>query len=309
MLAGGLPPAGSRRRLPCSAWCRPGEPDRRLLEPVGRHGFNSLKAAALNSGRIGSLQPRAFYHPAENLAFTFDRRSGDGAVEGAFVWRRAQDGTELALTGAEAGIGVADGRRLAIRLRDGRYAAERPGTGPVTLAFDRLDLGDSLLLEEAGWARGWSQKELTLSELAAGLGRPHPRISQAEYRTEIYRRVRAAEHTLIPSWCCRSPSPPRRAERGGILLGGRFIRLPHASFRGQPGLAGSVSTEPQLGACPWRVALVLTSSVRPALPSRSDSRHCSSGRRRAGPAEPRGGRLRGLGGRTLPHTPGVGKWG
>ena len=49
------------------------------LEPLGRYGFNrAMRVEAVNAGRIGRLQPRAFYHPAESLALTFDRRGGDG---------------------------------------------------------------------------------------------------------------------------------------------------------------------------------------------------------------------------------------
>jgi lipopolysaccharide export system permease protein len=277
------------------------------LEPVGRHGFNSLKAAAVNSGRIGGLQPRALYHPAEGLAFTFDRRAGDGSVRGAFVWQRTQDGTELALTGTEARIGVAPGeRRFAIRLAGGRYAAERPGAAPVTLVFDRLEIGDSLLLEEAVWARGWSQKELTLGELIAGLGHPHPRISEAEYRTEIYSRVvRAASIPLIPFLVLPLAFATKNGRRAlGILLGGVFLAgFHHAiNFARQPALAGTVSPEAAIGGVAGvgtlLVLLIFWSGRH--LPSRSP---IASALKPLGDAlarlKPREGHRRRPGGRTL----------
>lgn len=246
------------------------------LEPVGRHGFNSLKAAAINSGRIGGLQPRAIYHPAEDLAFTFDRRSSGGAVRGAFVWQRLRDGTELILTGAEARIGVAaDAARFAIRLGSGRYAAERPGHAPVTLAFDALDIGESLLREETGWARGRNQKELTLSELVAGLGRPNPRIGEAHYRTEIYSRLaRAASIPLIPFLVLPLAFATKNGRRSlGILLGGVFLAgFHHAiNFAREPAFAGTVSPEAAIGGVTAVAIAIVVTVFRSGrhLPSRS----------------------------------------
>lgn len=277
------------------------------LEPIGRHGFNSLKAEAINAGRIGALPPRAFHQPADGLAITFDRRDADGRIGGAFVWQRTRDGTALTLTGAEAGIGFdPEGRRLAVQLRHGRYLATRPGEAPVTLVFDRLDLGDSLRLEEAEWTRGWSQKELTLSELVAGMGRPHPRISEAEYRTELYSRLaRTLSIPLIPLLVLPLAFATKNGRRGlGLLLGGVILAgFHHAiNFARQPALAGEVAPEAAIGgvaaACAALVLLIFWSGRH--LPSRSP---IADALKPAGDAlarlKPREGRLRSPGGRTL----------
>lgn len=277
------------------------------LEPLGRHGFNSMKAAAVNSGRIGRLQPRAFYHPAENFALTFDRRGGDGRVGGVFVWQRIDDGSVLVLTGAEARIGFAPaGRRFAVRLSGGRYVAERPGAAPMTFAFRTLNLRESLLLEESGWERGWSQKELTLSELAAGIGHPHPRISEAAFRTEIYSRLaKAASIPLIPLLVLPLAFATKNGRRGlGILLGGIFLAgFHHAiNFARQPALAGTAAPEAAIwGTTAAGAALVLLIfwSGR-HLPSRSP---IASALAPLGDAlarlRPRAARLRSIRGRTL----------
>jgi LPS export ABC transporter permease LptG len=219
------------------------------LEPVGRYNFRSLQIEALNAGRIGRLQPRALYHPADTLAVTFDRRSADGGVEGIFVWQRLADGRELVLTGGSGRIGFSPrGRLFGIDLDSGRHVVERPGAAAHLVEFDNLAFRESLRLEDSRWARGWDQKELTLAELIAearSSTRAIPRHAvEAEY---LNRLARAATIPLIPLIVLPLAVATKRGRRGlGILLCGAFLAVAHHAMNMVKGLALSGAADPAL---------------------------------------------------------------
>ncbi|MGQ0560209.1 MAG: LptF/LptG family permease [Sphingosinicella sp.] len=197
------------------------------LEPLGRHGFRSLRIEAVNAGRIGRLAPRAFYHPADSLAVTFDGREEDGRVRGIFVWQRLADGRELVLTGQAGRIGFAPrGSLFGIDLEAGRHVIGDRGSPaiPSQVGFDQLQFRESLRLEESDWPRGWDQKELTLPELAAAM-REGSHIPRHRLAAEYYSRLAlAAIMPLLPLLVLPLAFATKKGRRAlGLVLCGIFL--------------------------------------------------------------------------------------
>lgn len=218
------------------------------LEPLGRYNYRALRIEAVNAGRIGRLQPRALYQPADRLAVTFDRRRPDGSVGGIFVWQRLADGRELVLTGRSGRIGfVPQGRLMGIDLADGRYVAARPSAAdrlPYQVEFDSLAFREALRIDDSSWARGWDQKELTLPELFDAAWRGHGDIPTRAIQAESFSRMaRAATIPLLPLLVLPLAFATKKGRRGlGILLAGTILLAMHHSlnFAKKLGLSGSV---------------------------------------------------------------------
>ncbi len=221
------------------------------LEPIGRYEYRAMRVEALNAGRIGRLHPRAFYHPAENLALTFDRRGPGGRVGGIFVWQRLPDGRELALTGGSGRIGFEpEGRRFGIDLAGGRYLAQRPNArdgAPDLVAFRSMAFRESLRLRDSSWRRGWDQNELTLTELAEA-ARDGGEIPRRALDAEFYSRIaRAASIPLIPFLVLPLAFATKKGRRGlGILVGGAALAAFHHGMNFARQLALSGAAEPRL---------------------------------------------------------------
>ena len=217
------------------------------LEPQGRYGFRTLKAEAVNAGRIGRLQPRALYHPADSLAVTFDRREPDGTVAGIFVWQRLADGRELVLTGAAGRIGFApEGRLFGIDLARGRYVASRPGEPGDLIGFDRLAFRESLLLEESRRQRGSDQKEMTLPELSRAMRSGRPDIARHALEAEYYSSIaRAAIVPLLPLLVLPLAFATKKGRRGlGILLCGALLAAFHHAMNSAKSYAAGGGADP-----------------------------------------------------------------
>ncbi|HWT12788.1 MAG TPA: LptF/LptG family permease [Allosphingosinicella sp.] len=236
------------------------------LEPLGRYGFRSLRIEALNSGRIGRLEARALYHPVDSLAVTFDRREPDGSVSGIFVWQRLADGRELVLTGEAGRIGFSRRARLfGIDLESGLYHSERPGSeggSSQLLRFDSLAFRESLRLEDSSWARGWDQKELTLTELLAAEGTESGRIPRRAIQSEYLSRIaRAVTIPLLPLLVLPLAFATKRGRRGvGILLCGAVLAAVHhgLNMAKKFGLGGTLDPHASLiGATLLCAAIVL----------------------------------------------------
>lgn len=172
------------------------------LDPHGRYRYRALKIEAVNAGRIGRLDPGAIFQPDETLAVTFDRRAADGSPRGILLWRRAPDGQVMVLSSGGGRMGFLPRERLfGLELANGLYAIDRaPPGGPLTIvAFDHLSFRLSLRLAESRWARGWDQKELTLSELIAARRDGAHAIAPRAIDAEISGRIaRAAICPLLP---------------------------------------------------------------------------------------------------------------
>lgn len=222
------------------------------LEPHGRYGFRSSKAAAVNAGRIGRLQSRAFYQPAERLALTFDRRAADGTVGGIFVWQRLASGRELMLTAGSARIEIDPGALdLVIGLGDGRYVADpvRPGVErPYVVGFRRMHFRESLLVSPASWERGWDQKEMTLTELASALRTGHARAPRRALEAELYSRLaRALTIPLLPFLALPLAFAVKKGRRGfGILIGGGLLAAFHHGLNSAKSLGVAGTADPRL---------------------------------------------------------------
>ena len=166
------------------------------IEPHGRYNFRTLHSEALNASQIGRLQPRAFYHPAESLAVTFDRRAADASIGGIFVWQLLADGREQIITSRSGRIGFVPRARLfgiemdpASMSRSGRA---QPAHRPIWSRSILLAFREALQLRDLHWRRGWDQNEMTLPELGAVLGTGTGTISRRAIEAEFYSRISRA---------------------------------------------------------------------------------------------------------------------
>ena len=202
------------------------------LEPHGRYGFRSLRIEAVNAGRLGRLEPRAIYHPADSLAVTFDRRR---------FGRQRRRRLRLAAPGGRARAG-ADGRARPDRLRappprasastSNRAATSPDGRdrrAPHLLGFDSLAFRESLHLEDSAWPRGWDHKELTVPELARAMRDGSRDIPRHVFAAELYSRLaRAAIVPLLPLLVLPLAFATKKGRRGlGILLCGAVLATVH----------------------------------------------------------------------------------
>jgi LPS export ABC transporter permease LptG len=193
------------------------------LEPHGRYGFRSLKAEAINAGRLGELPPLALFQPDANLAVTYDSRAAEGTMRGVFLWQRLPTGEELVVSGGSGRVGFdARARVFGIDFAAGRYVSEDRADS-YSLDFRRMAFRQSLQLREEAWQRGWDPKELTLSELAAGVG-DHPR---RQVEIEIWGRIaRALIVPLLPLLVLPLAFATKKGGRAlGVFLCGAFVAL------------------------------------------------------------------------------------
>ena len=193
------------------------------LEPHGRHGFRTLKAEAANAGRLGDLPPLALFQPDDDLAVTYDSRDADGTMRGVFLWQRLPGGEELIVSGGSGRAGLdAKARVFGIDFAAGRYVSEDRADS-YSLDFRSMAFRQSLQLREEGWERGWDPKELTLSELAAGVG-DHPR---QQVEIEIYGRIaRALIVPLLPLLVLPLAFATKKGGRAlGVFVCGAFVAL------------------------------------------------------------------------------------
>jgi lipopolysaccharide export system permease protein len=256
------------------------------LEPHGRYNFRTMNVEALNAGQIGRLQPRAFYQPAESLAVTFDRRAADSSIAGIFVWQLLADGRELIVTGRSGRDRLRPReRQFGLEMDAGLYVAERPGAAwrsPYLVAFESLAFRESLRLRESRWRRGWDQNEMTLPELGAALGTGTGDIPRRAIEAEYYSRIsRRRSFPAAAARCCRSPSPPRRADAASAscLCGAILAAFHHGlNFVRSLALGGVVDPAPRSSAspCSARRSRFWYSSPDGTCRATARSRACSS---------------------------------
>jgi lipopolysaccharide export system permease protein len=217
-----------------------------ILEPHGRYGYRTLRAEALNAGRIASLEPGAFYQPGGGVVMTMDGREGEEA-RGVFIHQRIGSGRELVLTAPAAAVDAPQkGRDFTVRLGRGMYHL-RQGEGgkarPVTLRFASMRFGNPLLLDGEHWARGQDERELTVAELVRALARGHRGIERHALEAELYSRLaRAATIPLIPLLVLPLCFAAKKGKRGlGLLVGGVVLMACHhgINFSRNVGVAGT----------------------------------------------------------------------
>ena len=198
------------------------------LEPHGRHGFRSLKAEAVNAGRLGDLPSLAMFQPDGNLVVTYDRRGADAAMHGVFLWQRLPGGDELVVSGGSGRVGFdADAHVFGLDFGAGRYVAEDSAGEAYSLDFRSMAFRQSLALREAAWERGSDPKELTLSELAVEArdrARGHP---PRDVEIEIYGRLaRALIVPLLPLLVLPLAFATKKGGRAlGVFVCGAFVAL------------------------------------------------------------------------------------
>ncbi len=197
------------------------------LEPHGRHGFRSLKAEAVNAGRLGDLPPLAVFQPDGDLAVTYDSRGADGTMRGVFLWQRLPDGEELVVSGGSGRVGFdASARVFGIDFDSGRYVSES-GLDSYSLDFRSMAFRQSLQLRESSWERGSDPKELTLSELVSEVRSGARGHSRRQVEIEIYGRIaRALIVPLLPLLVLPLAFATKKGGRAlGVFLCGAFVAV------------------------------------------------------------------------------------
>jgi lipopolysaccharide export system permease protein len=223
------------------------------LDPHGRYGFRVLRIEAVNAGRIGRLQPRALYRPSDRITLTFDRRGAGGGARGLFVWQQRPGGEMLAMSADSGRIYYQpEGRQLAVDLGAGRYVAWRAGRAAAIVEFGQLALREPIRLDDTRWARGWDQKELTLSELVAAGG--DGAIPQRAIRAEIYGRIaHAAIPLLLPLLILPLAFATKKGRRTlGLMIAVALLAAVHHGLNFAKNLALSGAAGPF-----WPVAAVM----------------------------------------------------
>jgi LPS export ABC transporter permease LptG/LPS export ABC transporter permease LptF len=223
-----------------------------VLEPHGRYGYRTLRAAALEAQRIRNLQPGAFYSPGENLTFSFDRRAADGRLEGVFVRYRQKDGPELLISAARARLAISErDRAIGIALERGvSYQDADPtlGRGAYRLSFDHYWIAEPLPLAAGERPRGTDQKELTLFELIEERRTSARGLAPSQVDAELYSRLaRSLTLPLLPLLAIPLSFAAKKARRGfGIVLGGAILTAFHHGLNTVKSLSRDGSPPPDL---------------------------------------------------------------
>ncbi|HEY5721883.1 MAG TPA: LptF/LptG family permease [Allosphingosinicella sp.] len=222
-----------------------------FLEPLGRYNYRSMRIAAVNAGRIRDLQPKAFYLPAEGVALTVDARSG-GESKGLFLRQRSGPDRELVLTATAGRIGLTEGaREIDIRFGPGLYFLHRRESGaprPLAVRHRGMAFRESLLVDDALWARGWDQAELTLTELAAERSSGTSRIAPRKLDAELYSRLaRSLTIPLIPLLVLPLCVAAKRGRRGlGVTVAAAILLAFHHGLNFARNLGNDGSADPRL---------------------------------------------------------------
>jgi LPS export ABC transporter permease LptG len=221
------------------------------LEPLGRYNYRSMRVAAVNAGRIRDLQPKAFYLPAEGVAFTVDAQSG-AESKGLFLRQRSGADREIVLTASSGRIGLTPGaREIDVRFGPGLYYLHRIEAGtprPLAVRHDGMAFRESLLVDDAIWQRGWDQAELTLTELAAARGSGRSDIAPRKLDAEIYSRLaRALTLPLIPLLVLPLCVAAKRGRRGlGVAVAAAIHKVFHHGLNFARNLGNDGSADPRL---------------------------------------------------------------
>lgn len=169
------------------------------LEPVARHNFRSLQVQALNSGKLGTLEPASIYQPTQKFMFTYNRPLADGVMEAPFVWYKDDLGQEHIYTSTTGRLFYAKNEaNPIIVLNDGIAIIQESGpTGPIKRAVFKTMRARSInMFDDEQWVRGKDHKELTLGELVWAHLKQDERYNLVAIRAEIWSRI--ARATILP---------------------------------------------------------------------------------------------------------------
>ena len=223
-----------------------------ILEPHGRYNYRSLRAAALETQRIRTLQPGAFYSPGGDLTLHFDGRGADGRLAGVFVRYRRGDGPELLISAASAVLSLSEeGRAIGLALEQGRSFQDADpvtGRGAYSVTFDRYWLTEPLPPLDRLRPRGIDQKELTIAELVAERRSGRRRLAPSTVDAELYSRLaRSLTVPLLPLLAIPLAFAAKKARRGfGIVLGGVVLMAFHHGISSVKNVARDGAPSPEL---------------------------------------------------------------
>jgi lipopolysaccharide export system permease protein len=198
------------------------------LQPYSRYAYRAALFALSNVSFLALLRERAFVtlggttYAVERLAPERDR------LEGLVLFSKLTDGSTLAITARRGRILAAEGDQpVRFDLEDGVHqlvpppgpgGAERPA---ATVRFRSFTTDLKGAEPKPFRPRGEDERELTLPELVAALGRPVKGIDPPEIEAELHGRlVRVLSIPLLPLVALPLAIARRRARRSyGLVVG------------------------------------------------------------------------------------------
>lgn len=203
------------------------------LQPYSRYAYRAALFALSNVSFLALLRERAFVtlggttYAVERLAPERDR------LEGLVLFSKMTDGSSLAITARRGRILAAEGDHpVRFDLEDGVHqlvpplgpgGAERP-TATVRFRSFTTDLKGAE--PKPFRPRGEDERELTLPELVAALGRPVKGIDPPEIEAELHGRLaRVLSIPLLPLVALPLAIARRRARRSYGLVAGLVLLL------------------------------------------------------------------------------------
>lgn len=202
------------------------------IEPVARHNFRSLQIQAINSGKLGMLEPSSVYQPTENFTFTYDQKFRNGKMKNPFLWLKDEDGREHIYTGhfgqvyhsssqPHPIISLADGTMITRKNDENRQVRQAE--------FKRMRMSSENIYEADQWRRGRDHKELMLNEIVTAYENHNPRYDRSAVQAELWSRIaRAAIIPLLPLLVFPLAVATRNGRRGaGLFLTCLILALAH----------------------------------------------------------------------------------
>lgn len=183
-----------------------------FLEPLGRHDYRRLRAAAVNEARIGTIQPGAIYDQIPGIMVTALSKR-DGQLEHVFIKLAGKGRAPLLITARSARLSLAEAPgTLRFELEHGELLF----AGNRQVRFGKVQLYQPIALEPTRWLRGRDARELTLLELAR---RPAENASaQQRYLAELYGKIARALGLLALPWLALPLLAGSRGERRWLAI-------------------------------------------------------------------------------------------
>lgn len=183
-----------------------------FLEPLGRHDYRRLRAAAVNEARIGAIQPGAIYDQIPGVMVTAVRKQ-DGMLEQVFLKLAQRSSAPLLVTARSARLSVTNAPgAVNFELQHGELLI----AGTRQVRFAKVHLYQPIELEQTRWLRGRDARELTVLELA----RRPAESAQAQRRNlaELYGKIARALGLLALPWLALPLLAGSRGERRWLAI-------------------------------------------------------------------------------------------
>ena len=200
------------------------------LQPYSRYAYRAAVQAVTNASFLTLLRPNVFTTVERTTAMVEDMTPDKTAFQRIFLFTRAENGDEVAITAARGSMhetGVTQPLRIDLErgvqqaLPQPRPSADTKAPEAVTLRFGTFQtmMGDRRAEEME--PRGQDERELTLPELVRATREPLPHIDPPEIEAELHGRlVRTLSIPILPFLGVPLALGRRRSHRSyGLILG------------------------------------------------------------------------------------------